>query len=578
MPSAGSIARGSGDRDCLSASLSRTLPLDRRHKSLARFPSMPLRSRIAGAGFIGAVHAHAVRAAGGRWRPCSPRPPSAARRPRERLGRNAPPPALEDWSAPTTWTWSTSARRTTCTTSSPTRRWRPASTSSARSRWPSPRAAPSGSPPCAAAAPALLAAVPFVYRYHPMVREAAGRVAAGEAGAVRLLHGTYLQDWLLPPEDDNWRVDADLGGAVAGVRRHRLALVRPGRVRHRRPDHPAARAPSPRAGAAALGDGPAFARGDGGGERAPVDTEDAAVVQFRDRPAARRLGGRQPVSAGRKNRLWFEVDGRRASLAFDQEEPESLWVGGRDARTLVPRPRARPATAAAAVAAARRAPAGLPGLLRRFRRRRLRRDPAAAAPDGLPTFADGARAAADHRRGGALRRDAVGRRRRPTPAWKSRWPHEARLPHRLPARSARSRRSPRGPPAHGYEALEVAAWPGPGDRPFTATHLAVDGLRRRRARRRPRRCWRARADAVRRSPTTTTTCTPTRPSGRRSTTTCTRSSTRPRCSACPTVGTFVGRDPGRSVAENLREAERVFRAAGRPRRRARRASSSSRTA
>ena len=28
---------------------------------------------------------------------------------------------------------------------------------------------------------------------------------------------------------------------------------------------------------------------------------------------------------------------------------------------------------------------------------------------------------------------------------------------------------------------------------------------------------------------------------------------------CPTVGTFVGRDPTRSVAENLREAESVFR-------------------
>ena len=27
---------------------------------------------------------------------------------------------------------------------------------------------------------------------------------------------------------------------------------------------------------------------------------------------------------------------------------------------------------------------------------------------------------------------------------------------------------------------------------------------------------------------------------------------------CPTVGTFVGRDPGRTVSENLRDAESVF--------------------
>ena len=57
------------------------------------------------------------------------------------------------------------------------------------------------------------ALVPFVYRYHPMVREARERVQSGRTGAVRLVHGSYLQDWLLRPEDDNWRVDANLGGA-----------------------------------------------------------------------------------------------------------------------------------------------------------------------------------------------------------------------------------------------------------------------------------------------------------------------------------------------------------------------------
>ena len=55
--------------------------------------------------------------------------------------------------------------------------------------------------------------MPFVYRYYPTVREARERVRGGQTGALRLLHGTYLQDWLLRPEDDNWRVDARLGGA-----------------------------------------------------------------------------------------------------------------------------------------------------------------------------------------------------------------------------------------------------------------------------------------------------------------------------------------------------------------------------
>src|SRR5262245_51183599 len=44
-----------------------------------------------------------------------------------------------------------------------------------------------------------IAAVPCVYRYYPTVREARERVRNGTTGPVRLIHGTYLQDWLLRP-------------------------------------------------------------------------------------------------------------------------------------------------------------------------------------------------------------------------------------------------------------------------------------------------------------------------------------------------------------------------------------------
>ncbi len=46
----------------------------------------------------------------------------------------------------------------------------------------------------------------------PCARRASA-CATGVSGPIRLLHGSYLQDWLLRPEDDNWRVDAQLGGA-----------------------------------------------------------------------------------------------------------------------------------------------------------------------------------------------------------------------------------------------------------------------------------------------------------------------------------------------------------------------------
>ena len=57
-----------------------------------------------------------------------------------------------------------------------------------------------------AAEPAgVVAAVPFVYRYHPMVREARARVASGRVGNLLTLDCSYLQDWMLRQSDDDWR-------------------------------------------------------------------------------------------------------------------------------------------------------------------------------------------------------------------------------------------------------------------------------------------------------------------------------------------------------------------------------------
>src|SRR3954465_10750183 len=64
----------------------------------------------------------------------------------------------------------------------------------------------------AAEAAGVQTGVPFVYRYYPTVREARELVRTGGPGPLRLVHGSYLQDWLLRPGDDNWRVQAELGG------------------------------------------------------------------------------------------------------------------------------------------------------------------------------------------------------------------------------------------------------------------------------------------------------------------------------------------------------------------------------
>ena len=228
-----------------------------------------------------------------------------------------------------------------------------------------------------AAAAGVTATVPFVYRFYPTVREARARVADGSAGPVRLLHGSYLQDWLAEDSDDNWRVDAAAGGAsraFADIGVHWCDLVE--FVAGHRITRLAART--------------ATVVPERGGR--PVATEDAALVLFEtDRGAFGNLTVSQ-VSQGRKNRLWFSVDAATESLCFDQEHPDSLWIGGREVnRQLLRGAGEGPAAARYSVV-----PSGHPQGYQDCFDAFVADTYAALAgerPDGLPTFADGLRAA-----------------------------------------------------------------------------------------------------------------------------------------------------------------------------------------
>jgi len=70
---------------------------------------------------------------------------------------------------------------------------------------------------------------------------------------------------------------------------------------------------------------------------AAVSTEDIAAILFQTDLGATGTVVVSQVSLGRKNRLWFNIDGANESYSFDQENPDTLWVGGRDASTIVPR-------------------------------------------------------------------------------------------------------------------------------------------------------------------------------------------------------------------------------------------------
>src|SRR5439155_1714812 len=74
----------------------------------------------------------------------------------------------------------------------------------------------------------------------------------------------------------------------------------------------------------------AFARGDGAREPFTVRSEDLATVLLRFDGGAKGSMSVGQVCAGHKNDLWFEANGRTASLGWRQERQNELWIGRRD--------------------------------------------------------------------------------------------------------------------------------------------------------------------------------------------------------------------------------------------------------
>ena len=186
-----------------------------------------------------------------------------------------------------------------------------------------------------AASTGLIATVPFVYRYHPVVREARARIAQGELGPLHLIHGSYLQDWLLDPASNNWRVDPALGGTsrvFADIGSHWCDLVE--WVSGERFTEVSAAFDTVIA-ERSTDTGQSFTTAAAGGAMQAVTSEDVAAAMFRTGAGTLASLTVSQVSAGRRNRLWFEIDGARASVAFNQEDAERLWIGLPDQREEV---------------------------------------------------------------------------------------------------------------------------------------------------------------------------------------------------------------------------------------------------
>jgi predicted dehydrogenase len=181
-------------------------------------------------------------------------------------------------------------------------------------------------------------AVTFNYRGNPLVQQTREMIAAGELGDVHFIHGAYLQDWLLEATDFSWRLEPEKGGessAVGDIGSHWCDLVQ--HVTGRRIVEVLADLTTvidtrlkPSASTEA------FARGaDGDREPFRVRSEDLATVLFRFEGGAKGSVAVGQVCAGHKNGLWFEVSGRQASIRWEQERQNELWIGRRDAANAV---------------------------------------------------------------------------------------------------------------------------------------------------------------------------------------------------------------------------------------------------
>ncbi len=223
----------------------------------------------------------------------------------------------------------------------------------------------------------LVATVPFVYRFHPLAREARARVANGNTGRIFSIRGSYLQDWLLEASDNNWRVSSADGGAsraFADIGSHLVDLMEfiiGDRI-------------------VELSSVTSTVHPTRGGNK--VETEDEATVVFKTAGGA--IGNLfvSQVAPGRKNRLLLDIAGANESIEFNQEHPETIWVGRRAGSMVIPRDDSQNSPEANRLSVV---PSGHPmGYVDAFAA--FVRDTYAAVrgqvPDGLPTFEDGLRA------------------------------------------------------------------------------------------------------------------------------------------------------------------------------------------
>ena len=178
-------------------------------------------------------------------------------------------------------------------------------------------------------------AVHFNLRFYPLLSHIRAMIAAGELGEIYAIQGSYLQDWLLYDTDYNWRLEPEYSGrsrVVADIGSHWMDLIEfltGERISEVCADfatvHKTRKKPLK---PVETFSGKLLRPEDY--REVPIDTEDYATVMLHFEAGPPGVFTVSQISAGRKNRLYFEIDGSKRSVAWDSELPNQVWIGRRD--------------------------------------------------------------------------------------------------------------------------------------------------------------------------------------------------------------------------------------------------------
>lgn len=172
-------------------------------------------------------------------------------------------------------------------------------------------------------------------RYYPNVQQIRQMIKAGDLGDILVVQGTYSQDWLLYDTDWNWRLDAKSNGklrVMGDIGSHWMDMIQhlTGQsitavcaelsIFHKNRKRPK--------GSVETFSGKKLSPSEY--ESFPIETEDFGMVMLHLGDRTRGSFTVNQMAAGCKNYFYFQIFGTKASVAWNQEQPDTLWIGHRN--------------------------------------------------------------------------------------------------------------------------------------------------------------------------------------------------------------------------------------------------------